>query len=192
MKLLFFLPFIQAEIICDYDEPCLKTCTDSVCEYFWNIEHRFTRTWRTQDYGKGRSYSYGALRDVPIEWNTTTARFDIVQEGINSGVHHIYDENGNERNPLDELEKLFLVDGQPQRKVITINGQIPGPKIIVKKGALVKVHVKSTLHEESCKLKQQNHSLFFKSYDSLARTAPSRQLLERRRCDVQPVPGRLV
>ena len=125
MKILFLLHFIHGEIICDYDEPCLKTCTDSVCEYFWNIEHRFTRTWRTQDFGKGRSYSYGALRDVPIEWNTTTGRFDIVQEGINVG-------------------------------------------------ALVKVQVKSTLHEESCKLKQQNKSLFFLSYNSLARTAPSR------------------
>jgi len=151
MKFLLFLNFLHAEIICDYDEPCLKACTDTVCEYFWNIEQRFTRTWRTQDFGDGRSYFKGTLRDVPIEWNTTTGTFDIVQEGINIGVQQIYDENGNVRNPLDELENLLLIDGQPQRKVITINGQIPGPNIIVKKGALVKVHVKSTLHQESCK-----------------------------------------
>ena len=150
MKLLTLLPLLQAEIICEYDEPCLKSCTDTVCEYFWNVEHRFTSTWRTRDFGQGRSYTRGALRDVPIEWNTTTGTFDIIQKGINIGVTEIFDENGNARNPLEELENLFLVDGQPQRKVITINGQLPGPQIIVKKGALVKIHVKSTLHEESC------------------------------------------
>ena len=151
MRGFLFLPLIQAEIICKYDEPCLKACTDTVCEYFWNVEHRFTRTWRTQDFGEGRSYTKGALRDFPIEWNSTKGNFDIIQDGINRGVEEVFHENGNVKNPLEELENLFLVDGQPERKVITINGQLPGPKIIVNKGALVKITVKSTLHEESCK-----------------------------------------
>jgi hypothetical protein len=151
MRAFLLLPLIQAEIICNFDEPCLKACTDTVCEYFWNVEHRFSRTWRTHDFGEGRSYTHGALRDFPIEWNSTKANFDIIQEGINRGVKEVFDEDGNVRNPLEELENLFLVDGQPERKVITINGQLPGPKIIVNKGALVKITVKSTLHEESCK-----------------------------------------
>lgn len=151
MRAFLLLPLIQAEIICNFDEPCLKACTDTVCEYFWNVEHRFTRTWRTTDFGEGRSHDKGALRDFPIEWNSTKGNFDIIQEGINKGVEEVFDENGNVKNPLEELENLFLVDGQPERKVITINGQLPGPNIIVNKGALVKITVKSTLHEESCK-----------------------------------------
>ena len=159
MILFLLLSFSAAEVICDYDEPCTRTCSDSVCEYFWNIEHRLTGTWRTTDYGSKRNYAKGALRDFPIRWNKTRSNFDIVQEGINKGVEEVIDENGKVRDPLDELENLLLVDGQQMRKIITINGQMPGPNIIVNKGALVKIHVKSTMHEESCKFLNRSRNI---------------------------------
>ncbi|CAG5109980.1 Oidioi.mRNA.OKI2018_I69.chr2.g4439.t2.cds [Oikopleura dioica] len=161
MILIFLLPLFQAEIICEYDEPCLRACTDSVCEYFWNIEHRYSQTWRTSDFGEKRSYPKGAMRDFPLSWNSTKKNFDIFQEGINVGINDVIDENGRAKNPLDELEKLLLLDGQQMRKVITINGQVPGPNIVVNKGALVKITVKSTLHEESCKSFDSLHYLTF-------------------------------
>ena len=162
MIVFLLLALAQAEVICDYDEPCLKACTDTVCEYYWNIENRFSRTWRTTDFGEKRSYPKGALRDFPIQWNKTKNNFDIIQEGINVDVNEVIDENGNVRDPLDDLENLLLLDGQRMRKVITINGQIPGPNIIVNKGALVKIHVKSTMHEESCEYSNAYHVLLTK------------------------------
>ena len=116
----FFLPLVSAEIICNYDEPCLKACTDTVCDYYWNIEHRYSRTWRTKDYGSKGDYPKGAYRDFPIFWNKTTNSLDIIDSGISTGVEHIYNEDGTIKDPLDDLENLFLIDGQEERRAITI------------------------------------------------------------------------
>merc|ERR1712048_47236 len=99
-------------------------------------------TWRTMDYHKGKS------QDFPLAWDKKNQSFQIVDKGYHSPDHPPLNEYGFEKEPEHELENIIPGDGRPNRLLITINGEFPGPTIKVRQGSIVKVVVDNQLPTE--------------------------------------------
>ena len=135
----------SCELVCDYGEDtCESYCTADVCEYHWEAKHRHSMSWRT--------YDEAMLRDYPVKWNAATDNFDIVEQGEKSPNNPPLDSDKNVKNPLKELRNILTLDGRASRRIITINGQFPGPTIKVQEGSVVKVTIKNELPFESLTL----------------------------------------
>ena len=57
--------------------------------------------------------------------------------------------NGTEKDPNEDLENIIPLDGRQYRRVITINGEFPGPVIRIKKGSIVKVVVYNQMDQQA-------------------------------------------
>ena len=75
----------------------------------------------------------------------------------------IKNEDGVHKRPEDNLDEVFFIDGHGRtlfkhihlsynvsadRRVITVNGQFPGPKVQIKKGSLMRITVRNNLQYE--------------------------------------------
>ena len=111
IKFLLFANLVRAELICDYGENCDRLCEADVCDYFWNIEYRYSNSWQT----KGPWW-----RSFPLFFNETADRLEIpeLKTGYTQGVtiDSIVGEDGEKKKPEDNLDELFFIDGH--RKIV--------------------------------------------------------------------------
>lgn len=118
MRLILFYPAICCgELICDYGENCDRLCEAEICDYFWNVEYRYSNSWRTNDFQFGETPFY---RSLPLFWNETASRLEIpeLKKGYTQGVFidDIKGENGKTKKPEDNLDELFFIDGHGRQK----------------------------------------------------------------------------
>ena len=117
---LFFLILVQnlckGELICDYGENCDRLCESDVCDYFWNVEYRYSNSWLTYDYqfaalGLGSFY-----RNIPIFWNETSSRIEIPElapgYAKDESIDDLKGEDGKIKRPEDHLDEIFFIDGR--------------------------------------------------------------------------------
>ena len=132
---LFFLILAQnlcrGELICDYGENCDRLCESAVCDYFWNVEYRYSNSWLTDD------YQFGALgpfyRNIPIFWNETSSRIEIPElapgYAKDESIDDVKGEDGKTKRPEDHLDEMFFIDGRGR----TITATVALYKIFVQK-----------------------------------------------------------
>ncbi|XP_070533729.1 uncharacterized protein [Ptychodera flava] len=98
----------------------------TICEYKWKVEHR----------------------DTMVTYNETTGSgLPIFRDG--DSFYKRNRDSCSARDPLSDLEKdkVITADGT-YRSAIVINGELPGPPIIVNNGTQVVVHVTNDLMME--------------------------------------------
>ena len=116
---LFLFIICEGELICDYGENCDRLCESSICDYFWNIEYKYSNSWITDDYQFGGGPFY---RSFPILWNETSSRIEIQE--LNTGylqgisIDEIKGKDGNSKRPEDHLDELFFIDGHGRTVLI--------------------------------------------------------------------------
>ena len=105
---------------------------------------RHSMAWRTKDYS---DVNRPVVKEYELRYSSNQTSFQLKDSPYHSeGPKY---RNGTEKDPNKDLENIIPLDGRQYRRVITINGEFPGPVIRVKKGSVVKVVVYNHMDQQA-------------------------------------------
>ncbi|XP_056007907.1 uncharacterized protein LOC125666817 [Ostrea edulis] len=109
-----------------------RSCRNNICNFEWNVDYKFTMMWHNRTSEEPNFQPILLDRSNILRRRATTANCTEIYEAV----------------LFSEFEDLVSTGDGEYRMVYAINGQIPGPEIVVSEGDTVVVRIYNRLKTE--------------------------------------------